>query len=425
MTQFKIVSAFAPLFHSDKTYFLISSGRAAGKSTNCAAYFLIKLFSDDYFRGVVARYTQKSLTSSIYRDLQDLIEQWGLQSFVNITQDTITNLLNGNQIITHAFKLADGTQTAKGKGIANPTHLFIDEATEVNSEEEYIKLVDSFRKKGSERKIILAFNPTHKQHWIFQRFYMPDGSPNPKWAKNHEFIHLTYKDNEDNLDPKKIEEWEEMRLIDPHYYNHHILGHWRDAGEGQIFSDWRFEWNPDPEAEILYGMDFGFASDPTTLIEVRKKGSQLWLTELLYTTGLTNEDIVKKLQTLGLDKKSTIFADSAEPKSIETIRRAGFLNCRAAAKGPDSVRFGIDKIKQYTIWVNPQSKNLISEYNLYCWRPGTEQPIDRYNHLMDALRYALSTEKPQNLKIMTMSPMWESIHKGKKNPQEFDEAEFM
>jgi phage terminase large subunit len=425
LNQFKILPAYSPLFWSDKPYYLISGGRASGKSTNCAAFLIIKLFEEEYNRIVVARYTQKSIKSSIYQDILDLLDQWKLKPFVEITGDTITHKVTGNQIITHAFKLSDGTQVAKGKGIANPNILFIDEFTEIDNEQEWIKLVDSFRKKGSERKIIMAFNPTSKASWIFQKFYLPDGSPNPDLLKRTEYIHTTYVDNAENLDPTKIAEWEETRLTDPHYFNHHILGHWADIGEGQIFTDWTFTTEgASDDAETLYGMDFGFAQDPTTLIEVKKKGTKIWLKELIYQTGLTNEDIVKKLQLLGLDKKSVIFADSAEPKSIETLRRAGFLNVRPAVKGPDSVRFGIDKIKSYTIFADARSKNLLTEYNNYSWRTGTDQPIDKWNHLMDAIRYALSQEKAANIRLMTMSPQWNSIHKNTRHSLDFDESEF-
>ena len=142
MAEFKILDPFAPLFHSDKTYFLISGGRASGKSTQAAAYFVIKLMGEEFFRGVISRYTQKSIKSSIYRDILDLIESWGIGNYIKIDGDEITNRINGNMIITHAMKLQDGTMTAKGKGLARVTHLLIDEATELPSEEEFIKLND-------------------------------------------------------------------------------------------------------------------------------------------------------------------------------------------------------------------------------------------------------------------------------------------
>ena len=343
----------------------------------------------EYFRGVVSRYTTKALTNSIYRDILDLINQWSIAHCLEIKGDEILNKLNGNMIITHAMKLAEGTMTAKSKGLARVTALLIDEATELNSEEEYLKLIDSFRQKDSERRIFLLFNPTSKSHWIFKRFYLPDGQPNPKWTHNHGFLHTTYLDNKDNLDPTKIREWEDLKIIEPEYYNHHILGHWRSIGEGQVFKGWHFDFSPDPEAEVIYGMDWGFASDPTALVKVHKKTKTLWIEELLYKTGLTNDDIYDNMVRLGIPKDAVIYCDSAEPKAIETIRRLGYRNIRPTAKGPDSVRAGIDKVRSFEVHCHPKSSNLIEEYYQYAYRSGTDKPIDAYNHCMDSLRYAV------------------------------------
>jgi len=247
--QFKFLDCYAPIFYEDKTYWLIYGGRGSGKSTNVAAYFVMKLMSPEYFRGVIARFTQKSLTNSIYRDIVDIITNWNLIPFIEIKNDEIRSKINQNLIITHAFKIGDNTQTAKGKGIANPTHLLIDEAQEVPGEEEYLKLIDSFRTKNAERKIFIVFNPTSKNSWIFKRWFLPDSTPNPKWAHTHGFIYTTYKNNAHNLDPNKVKEWDLAALTDPEYYNHHILGQWRDIGAGQVFKNWCWSnFNPYPEA---------------------------------------------------------------------------------------------------------------------------------------------------------------------------------
>lgn len=392
-SDFEILEPYGELFHSKKTYFLISGGRASGKSTNVAMYFIIRLFQDQYFRGVISRYTAKSLTHSILQDILDLLEKLNLKGFLNISGDTITHP-NGNMIITHAMKVAEGTMVAKSKGLSNVTHLLIDEATEMNSEQEYIKLIDSFRTKGAERKIFICFNPTHKQHWIFRRFYLPDGKPNPKWLRDHVFIHTTYHCNQHNLDPTKIAEWERMRELDPEYYQHHILGKWREIHEGAVFSHFEFQYDPPSDAETIYGIDFGFSFDPTAIVQVKKSGSKIWCKELLYEVGLTNTDILEILPSLGISKRDYLIADSAEPKSIEEIRRAGY-NIHPAIKGPDSIRHGIQKIQSYQVYVDPNSKNLQHEYLHYVYRSGTDKPIDSYNHLIDALRYALSKEKPK------------------------------
>ena len=195
------------------------------------------------------------------------------------------------------------------------------------------------------------------------------------------------------MDPKKIQEWERARLDDPEYYSHHILGQWSDIGEGQVYKDWKFDWQPDPEAEEIYSIDWGFASDPTAIIRVLKRGKRLWIEELCYETGLIISEVADILEANGVNKLATIYADSAEPRSIEELRRLGYRNIRPAAKGPDSIRAGINKVREFEVHCNPASVNLIEEYQFYAYKSGTDKPIDDHNHLMDALRYALSKHR--------------------------------
>lgn len=393
MKSFKFLDKYAPIFYSDKNYFLLYGGRSSGKSTQAASYFIIKLFEDSYFRGVVSRYSAKSVKFSIYRDILDLCKQWGVLDRLQIKGDEILNPANGNMIITHSFKLADGTQTAKGKGLANVTHLIIDEAQELPSEEEYIKVIDTFRTKDSERKIFIVFNPGSKLHWIHKRWFI-DGNPNPKWDFDHCFIYSTYKDNIDNIDPSKIAEWDRMKDMDPDYYEHHVLGLWREAYQGKIYSNWHFDYDVPHEATPIYGLDFGYAADPTACILVHRLNNKIWIKEQLYKTGLTNQDVYHVLAGMGLDERTNIIADAAEPKSIEELRRAGFKRIISAKKGPGSVISGIKKVASFEIHCDPHSQNLIDEYNSYCWKVDKDIPEDRNNHLLDALRYALSIDKP-------------------------------
>ena len=164
--------------------------------------------------------------------------------------------------------------------------------------------------------------------------------------------------------------------------------------EGLIFKKW-YILNEDFSNKNLigYGIDFGFTNDPTTLLEVRMQDGELYVKELIYETGLTNQDISTKMEALGVSKSALIVADSAEPKSIEELRRLRWT-IDGVKKGKDSVMFGINLLKGYAINVQASSVNLIKELEQYKWKvnkngDSLNVPIDEYNHAIDALRYLI------------------------------------
>ena len=142
----------------------------------------------------------------------------------------------------------------------------------------------------------------------------------------------------------------------------------------------------------VYGIDFGFTNDPTTIIRVVFSDGQIWLDELCYETGMTNQDISKRLLRLGVTQSKEIVADSAEPKSIREIKLEGF-NIHPSVKGQDSIRATIDIVKRYKINVTERSENAIKELKNYVWMKDyatnkyKDKPIDDYNHILDPLRY--------------------------------------
>ncbi|HEY4198369.1 MAG TPA: terminase large subunit, partial [Mucilaginibacter sp.] len=140
----------------------------------------------------------------------------------------------------------------------------------------------------------------------------------------------------------------------------------------------------------------------TGCIEVYRQNGELWINELVYETGLTNPDISEKLAALGISKRTEIIADSAEPKSIEELRRLGW-RITGVKKGPDSIKNSIDILKRYQLNITRSSVNLRNELGRYKWltdRSGRalNEPVDRWNHLIDPLRYiALNKLKINNL----------------------------
>jgi phage terminase large subunit len=165
--------------------------------------------------------------------------------------------------------------------------------------------------------------------------------------------------------------------------------------EGLIFPD--FKVTSDYPSEYkwrTFGMDFGYTNDPTTLIEIRYAHGNLYWKQHIYETGLTNPDISKRLAEIGHETNELIIADSAEPKSIEELRRMGW-HVRPAVKGSDSVMNGIDSMKRYPIYIHSGSKQLIEEFGSYTWKKdkngnALNVPIDAFNHGIDAGRYAVS-----------------------------------
>ncbi|GAB2983953.1 PBSX family phage terminase large subunit [Mucilaginibacter puniceus] len=175
---------------------------------------------------------------------------------------------------------------------------------------------------------------------------------------------------------------------------------------GTIFNNWNLCNEIPTDARLIaIGLDFGFTNDETGCLEVYKQDGELWINELIYETGLTNADISKRLTGLNVSKKTNIIADSAEPKSIEELRRKGW-NITGANKGADSVKHSIDILKRYKINITRNSINLRKEMGIYKWKTdrsgkALNEPVDSWNHLIDPLRYvALNKLKTNRSKII-------------------------
>ena len=233
----------------------------------------------------------------------------------------------------------------------------------------------------TKREIYLDFNPAN-EFWVHTEL---------KNEPDTDFVVLTYKDNE-ALDKGIVREIEKNRLKGltssywANWWNVYGLGEMGSL-QGVVFSNWKQIDTIPNEARLLgYGVDFGYTADPTSIVEVYNYNGQRILNEICYQTGLVNTEIAKKLQ-----KNIIAYADSAEPKSIEEIRRTGQL-IKGVTKGLDSVNFGIQIMQSQEYLVTSQSTNLIKELRSYCWdkdRSGKQinKPIANYNHAIDAVRY--------------------------------------
>jgi len=248
----------------------------------------------------------------------------------------------------------------------------------------------SVRQQGKPNRIILILNPTKKEHFIYRRFFedrgVQEGSNTVK--ENTTYIHTTYQDNIDNLSKSYIEQIEQMKIRRPEKYKQQMLGAWLNKAEGVIFNNWSVGEFKKTSVSV-WGQDYGFAADPSTLVEVNIDSSnkRIYLKECFYLQRLTTSQIAQL--NLKHAREGLIVGDSAEPRLLSEIKAKG-CNVRPSIKGQGSVTYGISLLQDYDIIVSPDSTNLIKELNNYRWlERKSNTPIDKYNHLIDAVRYAV------------------------------------
>jgi phage terminase large subunit len=306
-----------------------------------------------------------------------------------IANSNAINILTGSEIMFRGIRTSSGNQTSKLKSLAGITTWVLEEAEEMDNEDEFDKIDQSVRQKNNQNRIILVMNPATKEHWIYQRFFEQAGvQPGFNGIKDDTcYIHTTYLDNAENLNPSIINQYNLMKARNPKKYEHQVMGGWIDRAEGVVFEHWEFG-KFDDSIPFIFGQDFGYSVDPTTLIKVAidQKRKVIYLHECLYRTGMSTDMIA--FENKEHAQQSLIVGDSAEPRLIAELKAKG---CRmvAAIKGPDSVRSGLMKMRDYKLIVSPTSRNIGKELNNYVWDDKKSNvPIDDYNHTIDAARYA-------------------------------------
>lgn len=278
--------------------------------------------------------------------------------------DRIFELTNGSII---EFKSYDNAQDAKS---GKRDYLFINEANGIGFPI-YTEL--ALRTK---KRIFIDYNP-NAEFWVHEHLIGKLGIKFIRsWHEHNPFLSDLVRQKIEALKDVDEETWK--------VYARGITG----KIEGVIIRNWVLcESIPEGAKLICYGLDFGFTNDETGCLGVWMQNGELWVHELLYETGLTNNDIAKKLSFI----QDELICDSAEPKSIEELCQLGMFAV-PAEKGPDSIKNGIDILKRYRINVTRDSVNLRKELSRYIWKvdkngKSLNIPIDRWNHLIDPLRY--------------------------------------
>jgi phage terminase large subunit len=362
------------------TRFVINIGGSRSTKTYSILQLLIvkALESTEPLVISIVRKSFPAMRITVLRDFFDILKQLDLYNVELHNKTENTYQLNNTLI---EFFSIDDAQKRRG---SKRDILFVNEANELSAEDFFQLNI------RTTQQVFIDFNPS-ETFWYNEQLETRDDIT---------IIHSTYRDNP-FLPEEQINEIERLQHTDQQYYQIYALGQFAGSFD-RIYQYIPVDDIPTNTAKLVaLGMDFGFTNDPTTLIEVWKDTDSVYLNELIYERNLTNQDIADRLAEYEVDKYIEIIADSAEPKSIEEIRRMGF-NIKPATKGPDSILNGIDILKRYKIHVTKQSTNLIKEISNYKWitdKDGNRlnKPVDLFNHALDAVRYvALNKMKVNN-----------------------------
>jgi len=373
--DFKYTTAISRIRRMTARKKVIQGGTSAGKTLAILAV-LIDIAAKNKTEISVVSESIPHLRRGAIKDFAKVMQWTGRWVADRWNKTLLTyNFANGSVI---EFFSADSEARLRG---ARRQVVYINEANNIDFESYYQLAI------RTSEAIYIDFNPTH-EFWAHTEV-LPE--------QDAELVILTYNDNEALPDTIKRDiELNRTKAETSAYW----ANWWKVYGLGQvgtlqgaIYEDFEVVEGIDVSRAkfVALGLDWGFSNDPTALVAIYRQGDCLLIQELLYSTGLTNQDIADKLRSLGITKAWEIVADSAEPKSIEEIYRLGF-NIKPAEKGPDSVRNGIDILKRFKLQVTKDSTNLIKELRSYTWATDKEGkntgvPIDSFNHACDAMRY--------------------------------------
>jgi phage terminase large subunit len=369
ISKIKTNKVFRHLEESTTKITVQQGGTRSGKTYNILLWIIFSYCEKNTGKIVtICRKTFPALRGTVMRDFFQIIKDHEIYSEDFHSKTANEYRLNGNVI---EFISLDMPQKIRGR---KRDLLFCNEANEL-SQEDWTQLL--FR---TNEKVILDYNPSEEFHWIYDQVLT---------RSDVEFHQTTYKDNPFLGDVIK-EEIERLRGVDENYWRVYGLGE-RGQARSLVYTFSTVKEIPKEAKLISYGLDFGYSSDPTSLVRTYLLGDDMYVDELLYRTGMTNQDIANEMKALGLDRSNEVYADSAEPKSIEEIYRMGW-NVKPTIKG--SINIGIDIIRRYKLHATESSFNLIKELRNYKYiedKNGimTNKPVDNFNHALDALRYSV------------------------------------
>lgn len=379
--------SFKPLIdpkHPDynRRYKVFYGGRGSGKSHGVGECLLARAMQRKELI-LCAREFQNSISDSVMALFEQKIDLYGLNQYFRITNTELECTLTGSMFI---FKgLRNNIQSIKStEGV---TICWVEEAQRTSRESFDILVPTVFRHETSQ--VILTFNPDQETDPVYSDF-VKNTHPDAYVAK------INYLQNK-HLPSPLLREAEYMRGLDPNAYAHVWLGECRFNTDAQVFAGcYEVREFETPEyADFMFGADWGFSQDPTTLIRCYVDNGELYIDHEVYRVGLEIRDTAEAFKTMPSVTQHIIRADSARPETISHVRADG-LNVQSVSKWAGSVEDGIAYMRSFKkIIIHPRCKNTVNEFRLYSYKINklTNDPttviVDQHNHCIDAIRYAL------------------------------------
>ena len=380
-------------------YRVVKGSRASKKSKTTALWFIVNMMKYPEANALIVRKVFRTLKDSCFTDLKWAIHRLGVDEFWDVKESPLemTYKPTGQKIL---FRGLDDPLKVTSITVEHGylCWMWIEEAYEISNEDDFNMLDESIRGaipdgSGLFKQITLTFNPWNEHHWLKARFF--DHPDDETLALTTNYLMNEWLDAAD----RKV--FETMKRKNPRRYKVAGLGDWGIV-DGLVFENWEektFSLDEVRKVQVVhsaFGLDFGYTNDPSALWcgFIDEASKTIWVFDEMYQKGMSNEAIAEKVQRMGYMKEK-ITADAAEPKSIDRLRTLGLDHIRKARKGKDSIMNGIDYIQDFHIIIHPRCVNFLTEIGNYTWDVDSKtgkkinRPIDDFNHLMDAMRYAL------------------------------------
>lgn len=377
MFNFIVTTALKKLLKLKKRVKVVRGGTSASKTFSIIPILIDKAIREPNLEISVVSESIPHLRRGALKDFLKIIMALGRYNDAQFNKSTLKYTFSNGSYIE--FFSVDQPDKLRG---ARRTILYVNECNNIDFESYYQLAI---RTSGD---IWLDYNPT-SAFWVDKEILT---------QSDVDFITLTYLDNEALSETivQEIEAAKVKALTSTYWANWWQVYGLGQTGslEGVCITDWQ-EIDLPTDARILcYGMDFGYSNDPTSLVTMYKYNDAYIFDELIYKKGLLNSEISNLLKANNVN--NFVYADSAEPKSIAELNSYGH-NVLPVTKGKDSILFGLNLINQNKVYVTSRSKNLINELRNYIWQTDKtgikmNRPIDAYNHAIDAMRYAMTSQ---------------------------------